>query len=105
MPNTIINTICLQPGQLAKVRIWHDNKYMRAGWFLQSVNIVDEQTEEQYVFPCERWLAKDEDDGSLLRELSCSNNPTAAASKESLAVAGKIVIAIMLVTKKQVHKN
>jgi len=78
--------------QLAKVRIWHDNKYMRAGWFLQSVDIIDEETEEKYNFPCDRWLAKDEDDGSLLRELSCSNNLAAAVSKENLAVAGNMCV-------------
>lgn len=61
---------------------------MRAGWFLQTVIIEDEETLEKFTFPCERWLAKDEDDGSLMRELACSNTLMAAASKESLAVAG-----------------
>ena len=61
---------------------------MRAGWFLQGVEIIDDDTQEKYNFPCERWLAKDEDDGSLMRELPCSNSLMAAASKESLAVAG-----------------
>ena len=62
---------------------------MRAGWFLSGVEIVDENVQETYSFPCERWLAKDEDDKSLMRELACSNNLTAAVSKESLAVTGK----------------
>ena len=46
---------------------------MRAGWFLLTVLIEDEETLEKFTFPCERWLAKDEDDGSLMRELACSN--------------------------------
>ena len=61
---------------------------MRAGWLLQSIQVEDEETLEKFTFPCERWLAKDEDDGSLMRELPCSNNLTTGASKESLAVAG-----------------
>ena len=65
---------------------------MRAGWFLQTVLIEDEETLEKFTFPCERWLAKDEDDGSLMRELACSNALMAAASKESLAVVGIVLI-------------
>ena len=58
-------------GKLTKLRIWHDNKYMRAGWFLSHVEVIDGSTNEKFLFPCERWLAKDEDDGSLMRELAC----------------------------------
>lgn len=63
----------LSLGKLSKIRIWHDNKYMRAGWFLSHVDILDNDTKLTYNFPCERWLAKDEDDGSLIRELPCAN--------------------------------
>ena len=27
-------------------------------------------TKNRYVFPCKRWLATDEDDGSILREMA-----------------------------------
>lgn len=75
-------------GQLSKIRIWHDNKYMRSGWFLSAVDVTDSATNETYTFPCERWLAKSEDDGSLMRELACANTDLRAKSKESLAVTG-----------------
>ena len=61
---------------------------MRAGWFLSSVEILDEKENQTYHFPCERWLAKDEDDGSLVRELSCGNRDVPARSKESLSATG-----------------
>ena len=60
-------------GELTKVRIWHDNKFLKANWFLESVEIIDESNDEKYQFPCNRWLAKDKDDGSLIRELTCAN--------------------------------
>ena len=75
-------------GKLTKIRIWHDNKYMRAGWFLSSVEIFDEKENQTYLFPCERWLATDEDDGSLVRELSCAKRDVPARSKESLSATG-----------------
>lgn len=78
----------LSLGQLSKIRIWHDNKYMRSGWFLSAVDVTDSTTNETYEFPCERWLAKSEDDGSLMRELACANTDLRAKSKESLAVTG-----------------
>ena len=78
--------VILVSGQLSKIRIWHDNRYMRAGWFLSVVNITDNGTNETFTFPAERWLAKDEDDGSLMRELPCANDMS--ASKEHLSITG-----------------
>ena len=78
-------------GNLLKIRIWHDNKYPRSGWFLQSVDIVDTTTQESWDFPCGRWLAKNEDDHSLVRELPClpkDGSGGRSKSKESLAVTG-----------------
>ena len=60
-------------GELTKVRIWHDNKFLKANWFLESVEIINESNDEKYLFLCNRWLAKDKDDGSLVRELTCAN--------------------------------
>ncbi len=37
------------------------------------MDIEDANNNKTYEFPCNRWLAKDEDDGSLLRELPCAN--------------------------------
>ena len=56
-------------GKLSKVCIWHDNRYPGAGWYLQSVDIVDVTTKESWSFPCDRWLAKDEDDKQISRTL------------------------------------
>jgi hypothetical protein len=60
-------------GELTKVRVWHDNKFLKASWFLERINLEDQTTKKVYEFPCDRWLGKDKEDGSLLRELACAN--------------------------------
>lgn len=58
---------------IEKIRIGHDNKGMTPGWHLDKVEVrrlkEDGETSTTYTFPCRRWLAKDEDDGSVVREL------------------------------------
>eukprot|EP00056_Hartaetosiga_gracilis_P011787 m.180988 g.180988 ORF g.180988 m.180988 type:complete len:2129 (+) comp13581_c0_seq3:61-6447(+) len=54
---------------LDRIRIFHDNSGAGPGWFLDSVNVVDTTSSMEYNFPCQRWLAKDEDDGRISREL------------------------------------
>lgn len=58
---------------IEKIRIGHNNKGITAGWHLDKVEVRrlndDGETSTSYTFPCGRWLAKDEDDGSVVREL------------------------------------
>ncbi|XP_066103488.1 lipoxygenase homology domain-containing protein 1 isoform X2 [Saccopteryx bilineata] len=56
-------------GPLTKIRIGHDNAGNKGGWFLDRVDITDTNNEITYYFPCQRWLAVEEDDGQLSREL------------------------------------
>lgn len=51
------------------LRISHDNKGSAAGWFLDDVTVDIPSRGDQVVFPCHRWLADDEDDGKIEREL------------------------------------
>lgn len=30
--------------------------------------------DKTFRFPCDRWLAKNDDDGQIMRELACANN-------------------------------
>lgn len=77
----LFDCFCIFTGELMKVRIWHDNKFFGANWFLESVEITDESAGESFMFPCNRWLAKDKDDGSLVRELTCSNPKKSTGSR------------------------
>lgn len=51
------------------VRISHDGKGLGAGWYLDEVTVEVPSRGQMVVFPCHRWLAEDEDDGLIEREL------------------------------------
>ncbi|XP_057216274.1 lipoxygenase homology domain-containing protein 1-like isoform X1 [Triplophysa rosa] len=61
-------------GELSKVRIWHDNSGPAPGWHLEYVEVHDDILGKKFRFQCDRWLAKNEDDGQIMRELACANN-------------------------------
>uniref|UniRef100_A0A8C1Q280 Lipoxygenase homology domains 1a n=1 Tax=Cyprinus carpio TaxID=7962 RepID=A0A8C1Q280_CYPCA len=64
----------LSLGELSKVRIWHDNSGVAAGWHLEYVDVHDDILGKKFRFQCDRWLAKNEGDGQIMRELPCANN-------------------------------
>ncbi|KAM7368820.1 hypothetical protein PAMP_013127 [Pampus punctatissimus] len=61
-------------GELSKVRVWHDNTGPSPGWHLEYIDVKDEILDKTFRFPCDRWLAKNDDDGQIMRELACANN-------------------------------
>ncbi|CAH1787210.1 unnamed protein product [Owenia fusiformis] len=63
----------LSLGELCKVRIWHDNKGFGAAWHLAHVEVEDVSGKKKFMFPCNRWLSKSEDDKQIIRELTCAN--------------------------------
>jgi hypothetical protein len=56
-------------GQPFKLRVWHDNKGRASGWHLDRIEMENLESGERFYFVCNRWLAKDEDDGQIVREL------------------------------------
>lgn len=44
------------------------------GWHLEYIDVKDEIMDKTFRFPCDRWLAKNDDDGQIMRELACANN-------------------------------
>ena len=59
-------------GAVEKVRIGHDNCGASSGWHLDKVVVQNRTASDAapVVFPCDLWLAKDEDDGQLVRMLT-----------------------------------
>lgn len=49
-------------GQVFKIKIRHDNSMMHADWYLDQVEVVDEDSEEVFLFLCERWLSRKRED-------------------------------------------
>jgi hypothetical protein len=53
-------------GELSQIAIRHDNSNDNPGWFLDRV-IVRLPDGREWEFPCNRWLATDEEDGHIFR--------------------------------------
>ena len=66
---------CPYVGPIQRVHVEHDNTGAGPGWFLHQVTVEDIDKGHMYEFPCDRWLAKDEDDGAIERDLTCTNPP------------------------------
>lgn len=52
-------------GPLTEISLEHDNSGDNPSWFVETVTIRDRQTEEQWVFQINRWLAVEKDDGEI----------------------------------------
>lgn len=55
-------------GKPFKVKIRHDNSGLNASWFLDKVEVFDDDG-EMFPFHCERWIGKSKDDGKLQRSI------------------------------------
>lgn len=42
-----------------------------AAWHLEYIEVEDLGTKKKYMFHCNKWLSKSEDDKQILRELTC----------------------------------
>lgn len=56
-------------GKLKSIRIWHDNGGSSPSWYLLRLMIHDIQKDSKTWFLCDRWLAVEEDDGQIERNL------------------------------------
>ncbi|XP_028941560.1 lipoxygenase homology domain-containing protein 1, partial [Antrostomus carolinensis] len=63
-------------GDLDKVLISHDGAGPGNGWFLDKIVIKQKEGKEaqEIVFPCNRWLDENQDDGKTERELTANKN-------------------------------
>lgn len=56
-------------GMVQKLRIGHDNYGSAPGWYLEEVAVDVPAHGQHVIFPCHQWLAKNEDDGRIERDL------------------------------------
>lgn len=54
-------------GQIFKIKIRHDNSMVSPDWYLDQVEVVDADTEEVFLFLCERWLSRKREDRRIER--------------------------------------
>ena len=52
-------------GKLKEITLEHDNSGDNPSWFVETLVIRDRQTEERWVFPINRWLALEKEDGQI----------------------------------------
>ncbi|NCF66281.1 MAG: hypothetical protein GWP61_09910 [Chloroflexi bacterium] len=57
-------------GEIETITIRHDNSGFAAGCFLDGVYVRNESTGEERYFPNNQWLATDEGDGKISRDLT-----------------------------------
>ena len=54
-------------GNIHKMKLRHDNSMLNPAWFVERVEIEDLTADRQFLFHCERWLAKDKKDKKIER--------------------------------------
>ena len=54
----LLNISCVFP-----YRIWHDNGGKNPSWYFSRMQVTDMQTQDQYFFINDQWLAVEHDDG------------------------------------------
>ena len=59
-------------GPLREITVTHDNSGDNPSWFLENVIIKDKQTDEQWNFPMNRWLAVEKGDGQIEVTVRCT---------------------------------
>ena len=67
-----VDTFSLQLGELGEVnrlRVRHDDAGLGRAWYLDRIAIRNEESGREWTFPCNRWLARHEDDGEIERTL------------------------------------
>ena len=67
-------------GNLNEITLEHDNSGESPSWFVERVVIRDRHTEERWVFPINRWLALEKDDGQI--EISIKSKAATSFSAE-----------------------
>ncbi|CAH1259009.1 PKDREJ [Branchiostoma lanceolatum] len=67
--DTFVVTSPFPLGPLQSIHIWHNNIGPYPSWFLEQVIVTDLQEDAKHVFLCKSWLAVEEGDGKVDREV------------------------------------
>lgn len=59
-------------GVVQRLHVRHGNTGLGPGWLLDRITIRNLDTQQEWTFPCNRWLALDEDDGEIERTLDAA---------------------------------
>lgn len=56
-------------GEIYKIRIGHDNTGKNPRWYLEEVRLGNIATNELFCLPVDSWIAENENDGDLWKEI------------------------------------
>uniref|UniRef100_A0A8C5ZPR1 Polycystin-1-like protein 1 n=1 Tax=Marmota marmota marmota TaxID=9994 RepID=A0A8C5ZPR1_MARMA len=68
--HTFILSAPAQLGPLRKIRLWHDSHGPSPSWFISHVMVKELHSGQSWFFPAQCWLAADQWDGHVERELT-----------------------------------
>ena len=68
--NSFVISVTRPLGDITTLKLWHDNHGISPSWFLKKAVVCDCQTGRVWIFLADTWLAVDEGDGNIMRELS-----------------------------------
>ena len=54
---------------IKKIRLGHDNKGLKSGWYVSEISVVCAKLGKSWRFPVGKWFARDEDDQLIERDL------------------------------------
>ena len=77
---------CIDLGDLTRVEIGHDGAGFMSGWYLDKV-VVTAGDGRKWVFGCDKWLAKSEGDGAIVRDLAPSPEDFAVTPQSTFKIA------------------
>ncbi|XP_069469434.1 polycystin-1-like protein 1 [Ambystoma mexicanum] len=72
--HTFIMSLPDSLGPIWKMHVWHNNSGLSPSWYISHVLVKDLITGTSWFFPAECWLAVDEGDGKVERELTPISN-------------------------------
>nr|XP_014350610.1 PREDICTED: polycystic kidney disease protein 1-like 1 [Latimeria chalumnae] len=72
--HTFVMSVPYSLGPIWKIHLWHNNGGVSPSWYVSHVIIKDLLTNRSWFFPAECWLAVDEGDGKVERELTSLNH-------------------------------
>lgn len=70
---------CVDLGALSKVRLTSSGKGVGADWFLDRVEVIEDDTTSRFVFPCGKWFNKTE---GLTHEFVCTVDEVTRFAKD-----------------------
>ena len=68
------------------MEIGHDGAGFMSGWYLDKV-VVTAGDGRKWVFGCDKWLAKSEGDGAIVRDLAPSPEDVAVTPQSTFKIA------------------